>query len=155
MMRGQPTDLLELFFDLALIASLTLASKKMANEDTWTGMAQALLALSTLWAVWVTTTSFTDLYSPQERPVQLVILGIMFGGMLMSAALPDCVRQPWPDLRRHLGRDQLGPEPGAHRVAARPEGAGAADPCPVVEHRFRHPVDRRRPGLPSRYASCS
>ncbi|MDZ5488942.1 MULTISPECIES: low temperature requirement protein A [Micromonospora] len=88
MMRGQPTDLLELFFDLALIASLTLTSQKMANEDTWTGMAQALLALSTLWAVWVTTTSFTDLYSPQQRPVQLVILGIMFGGMLMSAALP-------------------------------------------------------------------
>ncbi|MGK5440823.1 low temperature requirement protein A [Micromonospora sp. URMC 105] len=85
---SQRTDLLELFFDLALIATLTLASEKMAAEQSWTHIAQALLALSTLWAVWVTTTSFTDLYSPQERPVQLVILGVMFGGMLMSAALP-------------------------------------------------------------------
>ncbi|MBM0256464.1 low temperature requirement protein A [Micromonospora sp. 4G55] len=82
------TDLLELFFDLAVIATLTLTSEKMATEPSWTNIAQALLALSTLWAVWVTTTSFTDLYSPQARPVQLVILGIMFGGMLMSAALP-------------------------------------------------------------------
>ncbi|GAB3366279.1 low temperature requirement protein A [Micromonospora halotolerans] len=86
-MAGSRSDLLELFFDLALVASLTLTSEKMATEG-WTGMAQALLTLSTLWAVWVTTTSFTDLYSPQERRIQLVVLGIMFGGMLMSAALP-------------------------------------------------------------------
>ncbi|MFC0031985.1 low temperature requirement protein A [Micromonospora chaiyaphumensis] len=86
-MAGSRSDLLELFFDLSLIATLTLTSEKMAGEG-WTGLAQALLTLSTLWAVWVTTTSFTDLYSPQERPIQLVVLGIMFGGMLMSAALP-------------------------------------------------------------------
>ncbi|MGN9806026.1 low temperature requirement protein A [Micromonospora sp. L32] len=85
---AQRTDLLELFFDLAAIATLILTSEKMATEQSWTAIAQALLALSTLWAVWVTTTSFTDLYSPQARAVQLVILGIMFGGMLMSAALP-------------------------------------------------------------------
>ena len=86
-MAGSRSDLLELFFDLALIASLALTSEKMAGNG-WTGLAQSLLTLSTLWAVWVTTTSFTDLYSPQERPIQLVVLGIMFGGMLMSAALP-------------------------------------------------------------------
>ncbi|MGY0007294.1 low temperature requirement protein A [Micromonospora sp. I033] len=86
-MAGSRSDLLELFFDLSLLATLTLTSEKMAHEG-WAGLAQALLTLSTLWAVWVTTTSFTDLYSPQERPIQLVVLGIMFGGMLMSAALP-------------------------------------------------------------------
>ncbi|WBB69996.1 low temperature requirement protein A [Micromonospora sp. WMMD812] len=89
-MSGAPqrADLLELFFDLALIATLILTSQKMAAAQTWTGIGQALLALSTLWAVWVTTTSFTDLYSLQKRPIQFVVLGVMFGGMLMSAALP-------------------------------------------------------------------
>ncbi|MEV6371818.1 low temperature requirement protein A [Micromonospora musae] len=81
-------DLLELFFDLAFLATLALTSQKMAAAQTWTGIGQALLLLSTLWAVWVTTTSFTDIYSLQERPIQFVVLGIMFGGMLMSAALP-------------------------------------------------------------------
>ncbi|MFI6264276.1 low temperature requirement protein A [Micromonospora sp. NPDC051006] len=84
----QRADLLELFFDLTFIASLALTSQKMATEPTWTSMAHALIALSTLWAVWVTTTSFTDLYTPQARRIRFVILGIMFGGMLMSAALP-------------------------------------------------------------------
>ncbi|MEW2141617.1 low temperature requirement protein A [Micromonospora vinacea] len=84
----QRADLLELFFDLAFIASLTLTSQKMAVQQTWTGIAQALLALSTLWAVWVTTTLITDTYSPRRRPIPQLILGIMFGIMLMSAALP-------------------------------------------------------------------
>ncbi|MBM0275372.1 low temperature requirement protein A [Micromonospora tarensis] len=84
----QRADLLELFFDLAFIASLTLTSQKMAAEQTWTGIAQALLALSTLWAVWVTTTLITDTYSPRKRPISYLILAIMFGIMLMSAALP-------------------------------------------------------------------
>ncbi|MET8350400.1 MULTISPECIES: low temperature requirement protein A [unclassified Micromonospora] len=72
----QRADLLELFFDLAFIASLTLTSQKMAAEGTWTGIGQALLALSTLWAVWVTTTLITDTYSPRKRPIPYLILGI-------------------------------------------------------------------------------
>ncbi|MGW3605549.1 low temperature requirement protein A [Micromonospora sp. NPDC005161] len=88
----QRADLLELFFDLAFIASLTLASQKMAAEQTWTGIGQALLALSTLWAVWVTTTLITDTYSPRKQPIPYLILGIMFGVMLMSAALPTAFR---------------------------------------------------------------
>ncbi|WP_433132113.1 low temperature requirement protein A [Micromonospora sp. CA-240977] len=87
--NGSPrTDLLELFFDLALLAGLAMTSRKMAAEQSWTGIAQALLLLSTLFAVWVTTTLITDTYSPQRRPVPLLILGTMFGLMLMSAALP-------------------------------------------------------------------
>ncbi|RLP88800.1 low temperature requirement protein A [Micromonospora sp. BL4] len=88
----QRADLLELFFDLAFIASLTLTSQKMADERSWTGIGQALLALSTLWAVWVTTTLITDTYSPRKRPIPYLILGIMFGVMLMSAALPTAFR---------------------------------------------------------------
>ncbi|MFE9917421.1 low temperature requirement protein A [Micromonospora sp. NPDC005553] len=84
----QRADLLELFFDLAFVASLTLVSRKMAAEQSWTGLGQALLLLSTLWAVWVTTTLITDTYSPRRRPIPYLILGIMFGVMLMSAALP-------------------------------------------------------------------
>ncbi|MEU8218997.1 low temperature requirement protein A [Micromonospora taraxaci] len=88
----QRADLLELFFDLAFIASLTLVSQQMAAEQSWTGIGEALLVLSTLWAVWVTTTLITDTYSPRKRPIPYLILGIMFGVMLMSAALPTAFR---------------------------------------------------------------
>ncbi|MGW5558762.1 low temperature requirement protein A [Micromonospora sp. NPDC003944] len=88
----QRADLLELFFDLAFIASLTLVSQKMAAEQSWMGLGQALLVLSTLWAAWVTTTLITDTYSPRKRPIPYLILGIMFGVMLMSAALPTAFR---------------------------------------------------------------
>ncbi|MEK8106704.1 low temperature requirement protein A [Micromonospora sp. M12] len=63
--NGSPrTDLLELFFDLALVAGLAMTSQKMAADQSWTGIAQALLLLSTLFAVWVTTTLITDSYGP-------------------------------------------------------------------------------------------
>ncbi|MET8121316.1 low temperature requirement protein A [Micromonospora sp. NPDC005189] len=84
----QRADLLELFFDLAFVAGLAMTSAKMAAEQTWTGISQGLLALSTLWAVWVTTTLITDTYSPRKRPIPYLILGSMFGLMLMAAALP-------------------------------------------------------------------
>ncbi|MEU7921589.1 low temperature requirement protein A [Micromonospora zamorensis] len=87
--NGSPrADLLELFFDLAVIAGLAMTSMKLAADQSWTGIAQALVLLSTLFAVWVTTTLITDSYSPRKRPVPLLILGTMFGLMLMSAALP-------------------------------------------------------------------
>ncbi|WP_406076364.1 low temperature requirement protein A [Micromonospora sp. NBC_00858] len=85
---SQRADLLELFFDLAVVAGLALTSAKMAADQTWTGISQGLLVLSTLWAVWVTTTLITDTYSPRKRPIPYLILGVMFGLMLMSAALP-------------------------------------------------------------------
>lgn len=85
----QRTELLELFFDLVLIASLTLVSQYMAARPTWAGIGQGLLLLSTLWAVWVTTTSVTDIYQPRQRPVQLLVLGTMLGAMVMSAAIPE------------------------------------------------------------------
>ncbi|MER7587489.1 low temperature requirement protein A [Micromonospora sp. NPDC127501] len=87
--NGSPrTDLLELFFDLALVAGLAMTSMKMAADQSWTGIAQALVLLSTLFAVWATTTLITDSYSPRRHPVPLLILGTMFGLMLMSATLP-------------------------------------------------------------------
>ncbi|MEU1396449.1 low temperature requirement protein A [Micromonospora zamorensis] len=85
---SQRADLLELFFDLAFIASLAMTSQKMAAQQSWTSIAQALLALSTLWAVWVTTTLITNSYSPQRRPIPYLILVSTFGLMLMAAALP-------------------------------------------------------------------
>ncbi|GGO23500.1 hypothetical protein GCM10011576_43920 [Micromonospora parathelypteridis] len=85
---SQRTDLLELFFDLSFVAGLAMTSQKMATELTWTSFVQALLALSTLWAVWVTTTLVTDSYSPRKQPIPFVILAAMFGVMLMAAALP-------------------------------------------------------------------
>ncbi|MBM7493797.1 low temperature requirement protein LtrA [Micromonospora luteifusca] len=84
----QRTDLLELFFDLAFVAGLAMTSQKMATELTWISFAQGLLALSTLWAVWVTTTLITDTYSPRKQPIPILILAAMFGLMLMAAALP-------------------------------------------------------------------
>ncbi|MGQ5263776.1 low temperature requirement protein A [Micromonospora sp. ZYX-F-536] len=81
-------DLLELFFDLAFVAGLAMTSAKMAAEQTWTGIGQALVLLSTLWAVWVTTTLITDSFSPRKRPIPYLVLGSMFGIMVMAAALP-------------------------------------------------------------------
>ncbi|MEU4337368.1 low temperature requirement protein A [Micromonospora lupini] len=85
---SQRTDLLELFFDLALVAGLAMTSRKMAADQSWTGIVEALVLLSTLFAVWVTTTLITDSYSSRKPPIPLLILGTMFGLMLMAAALP-------------------------------------------------------------------
>jgi low temperature requirement protein LtrA len=70
------------------VAALALTSMSLAQDLSWIGAVKALLPLMAIWWVWSITAATTDFYNPQRRPIQLILGGVMFGTILMAAALP-------------------------------------------------------------------
>lgn len=79
----------ELFFDLAMIFALTRISQRTLNDLSLINVAQTLVLFCAIWWVWVATAWSTDWFNPNEPYLQRLIIGIMFAGLLMSAAVPD------------------------------------------------------------------
>jgi low temperature requirement protein LtrA len=86
---ARQASFLELFFDLAFIVALTLLSKQLLLDLEWTEVAQTLVLLAAAWWIWIATAWATDWYNPSEPFIQRLVLGIMFGGLLMAAAIPE------------------------------------------------------------------
>ncbi|MFE9207556.1 low temperature requirement protein A [Micromonospora sp. NPDC007230] len=121
----QRATLLELFLDLVFVAALALTSQKLAADLTWPGAFQTLVLLMALWWVWSVTALTTDLYLPHRPPIYLMTISVMFGTILMAAALPaaftrDAVVFAAAYVAIHLGRNLFlapvlrGPQPRRH-----------------------------------------
>ncbi|RQX00131.1 low temperature requirement protein A [Micromonospora inaquosa] len=82
------TSFLELFFDLAFIFALTRLSRTLLDDHSLNGGFQVLLMLAALWWVWFVTAWSADWFDPRAPLVVALLLWVMFGGLLMSAAVP-------------------------------------------------------------------
>lgn len=85
---------LELFFDLVFVLAITQCTALMADNPTWTGLAQGLLVLGVLWWSWVGYAWLTSVVNPEEGVVRFAIFVAM--AALLVAAL--CVPQAFGDL---------------------------------------------------------
>ena len=85
---------LELFFDLVFVLAITQCTALMADNPTWTGLAQGLLVLGVLWWSWVGYAWLTSVVNPEEGVVRFAIFAAM--AALLVAAL--CVPQAFGDL---------------------------------------------------------
>lgn len=106
----QRATLLELFLDLVFVAALALASRKLATDLTWGGAFETTVLLMAIWWVWSVTALTTDLYLSQNPPIYPMTVSVMFGTMLMTAALPgaftaDAVVFAGAYVAIHLGRN--------------------------------------------------
>ncbi|WFE27593.1 low temperature requirement protein A [Solwaraspora sp. WMMD791] len=79
---------LELFFDLVFVVALALLSETLVNRMTPVGAMESAILLLAIWWVRVITTLVTDLYNPDSVAIKAVTVGVMFGALLMAAALP-------------------------------------------------------------------
>lgn len=86
---------LELFFDVVFVFALTRISQRLVDDFTSERRivlpeagATALLLLA-LWLVWSFTALVASRFDPERPAMQLLIVGVMFGGMVMAVALPD------------------------------------------------------------------
>ncbi|WP_446217801.1 low temperature requirement protein A [Micromonospora sp. IBHARD004] len=79
--------LLELLFDVVFVAALALTSMLIAERDSWTGVGQVVLMLMAIWWTWSITSTTTDFYDPDQRPIQAILMVTMLGAVLMAAAL--------------------------------------------------------------------
>jgi low temperature requirement protein LtrA len=86
---------LELFFDVVYVFALTRVSYRLVSAFTTNRrtllpeVGQTLLLLLALWLVWSLTAWTTSRYDPQRPAIQLVVVGSMFGSMVMAVSLPE------------------------------------------------------------------
>jgi low temperature requirement protein LtrA len=80
-------SLLELIFDLAYVAAIAAISLRLSGNATPTGAARLLVLLMAIWWTWATTSVLADFFNPQRRPIQVVIIGAMFGTILLAATI--------------------------------------------------------------------
>ncbi|WP_328416654.1 low temperature requirement protein A [Micromonospora sp. NBC_00389] len=88
--RGmEPTTSTELFFDLVYIFTVTQLSHYLIEHPDWPGAGRTALLLAMVWFVWVYTAWLTNWLQPNEAPVRALLIGLMLGSLLMSAAIPE------------------------------------------------------------------
>jgi low temperature requirement protein LtrA len=93
--QPQRATFLELFFDLVFIFALTRVSERLVEDLTserrivLSEAGQTLLLLLAIWLIWAFTAGITDLYDPRRPEIQLLVVGSMFGSLVMAVALPE------------------------------------------------------------------
>jgi low temperature requirement protein LtrA len=80
--------LLELLFDVVFVAALAQTSKLLADQQSWAESASVALMLIAIWWTWSVTTTTTEFYDPQQRPIQGILMIAMVGSVGMAASLP-------------------------------------------------------------------
>ncbi|GGO27253.1 low temperature requirement protein A [Micromonospora parathelypteridis] len=80
--------LLELLFDVVFVAALAQTSKLLADQESWAHSATVLLMLTAIWWTWSVTSTTTEFYDPQQRPIQAILMVAMIGSVGMAASLP-------------------------------------------------------------------
>ncbi|MFC6016009.1 low temperature requirement protein A [Plantactinospora solaniradicis] len=92
--RGRATYL-ELFLDLVYVFALTRLSQRLTDDYTvsrrtlLSELGQTLLVLLALWQVWLLTAWMTSRFDPRRVEIQLLVIGSMFGAMIMAVSLPQ------------------------------------------------------------------
>jgi low temperature requirement protein LtrA len=80
---------LELFFDLVYVFAIgQLSHHLLEHVDLRTGAETVILTLAVVYA-WYMTAWGANWLEPDRRPVQLLLIGLMFASLVMSVAIPD------------------------------------------------------------------
>lgn len=79
----------ELFFDLVFVFAVTQLSHTLLEHLGGAGALRAGLLFLAVWWLWIYTSWVTNWLDPEKIPVRLMIFGLMLGGLLLSASLPQ------------------------------------------------------------------
>src|SRR5215212_2003136 len=87
--RDHKVSSMELFFDLVFVFAITQLSHLLLTHLDASGALQSALLLLALWWVWIDTAWLTNWFDPDQRPVRLVLIGVMVATLIMAVALPE------------------------------------------------------------------
>ncbi|MDO9418963.1 low temperature requirement protein A [Pararhizobium sp.] len=79
----------ELFFDLIFVFTVIQLSHTLAGHYSPLGVVEAVVMIFAVWWVWIDTTWATNWLDPDRLPVRGMLFVLMFGGLLLSASIPD------------------------------------------------------------------
>jgi low temperature requirement protein LtrA len=80
---------MELFFDLVFVFAITQLSHLLLDHLDVHGVLQTTLLLLAVWWAWMYTNWTTNWFDPNQRPVRIVLVGVMAASLVMSAVLPE------------------------------------------------------------------
>lgn len=78
----------ELFFDLVFVFATTQLSHYLLEHFNLQGALQASILLLAIWWVWIFTTWVSNWLDPEQIPVRLMLITLMFAGLLLTSSLP-------------------------------------------------------------------
>jgi low temperature requirement protein LtrA len=83
-----PVTYIELFFDLVFVFAITQLSHRLLDHLSLNGALQTLVLFLAVWWVWIYTSWVTNWLDPDRAHVRLMLIAMMIGGLLLSAAIP-------------------------------------------------------------------
>ncbi len=87
--RSHAVKRIELFFDLVYVFAIIQLSQSLLEHSDPRGALHTALLLLAVWWVWVYTIWFTNWFDSGRRPVRVLLIALMVGSLLMSAAIPE------------------------------------------------------------------
>ena len=83
---------LELFFDLVFVFAIAQLAHLLHSELSWTGIAGFGALFIPVWWLWIDFSYYADQFDIDSGPYRLVMLGVMFGLVVMALTINDALQ---------------------------------------------------------------
>jgi low temperature requirement protein LtrA len=80
---------LELFFDLVFVFAITQVTTLLADEPTWTGMAEALAILAVLWSAWTAYAWLANSVCGDGGAIRIALFAAMGAILVLALSMPE------------------------------------------------------------------
>lgn len=83
---------LELFFDLVFVFAIAELAHLLHSDLSWAGIAGFAALFIPVWWLWIDFSYYADQFDVDHGPYRLVILGVMFGLVVMALTIHDALQ---------------------------------------------------------------
>ena len=90
--RERHATWLELFFDLVFVFAIAQLAQLLHSDLTWTGIAGFAALFIPVWWLWIDFSYYADQFDIDDGPYRLVMLGVMFGLVVMALTIEDALQ---------------------------------------------------------------
>ena len=87
--ESQRVNTIELFFDLVYVFAVTQLAHSLVGHLTVRGALETAVLLLAIWQAWINTTWVATWFSPEKDQVRALLVAIMLGSLVISAAIPE------------------------------------------------------------------
>ncbi len=83
---------LELFFDLVFVLAIAELAHMLHGDISWSGITGFAALFVPVWWLWIDFSYYADQFDVDSGPYRLVILGVMFGLVILALTIHDALQ---------------------------------------------------------------